>query len=356
MELTTRRIRLKRNRDAYQLRPDSVMPYMVGTTEAVEKGLYLRRYGVPYEGIAHVLGHSAMYWYRATQALGRPSIVGSTVKDPEAIPPHLTVDEKHTWWWGERIYVAVTAAAGCFLGVGVAASADAVALSEAYGEFRQEATQLNPDYSPKSVNTDGWEGTQNAWKALFPGITLILCFLHTVLGIQQRCRRVSHVFQQVTDKLWHLYNSLNPRQFAQRLRRLWEWANDPKTDLPEAVRQKLLSLKAKAPQFTVTFQMPTAARTSNQVDRLMNYQDRILYAMQYFHGTWESTQQALRAMALLWNFHPYTRKVQAMEPHSMSPFEDLNGFRYHDNWLRNLLIASSLNGRGTGKPVKHKLE
>jgi hypothetical protein len=85
--LTTRRIRLKTNGEAYQIRPDTVMPYMVGMSEEVEKGLYLRRYGVPYEGIAHVLGHSAMYWYRATQALGRPSIVGSTVKDPEAIPP-----------------------------------------------------------------------------------------------------------------------------------------------------------------------------------------------------------------------------------------------------------------------------
>lgn len=85
--MRTRRIRLKGTRTAYQLRPDTVMPYMVGTTEDVEKGLYLRRYGVPYEGIAHVLGHSAMFWYRATQALGRPSIVGSTVKDPDAIPP-----------------------------------------------------------------------------------------------------------------------------------------------------------------------------------------------------------------------------------------------------------------------------
>lgn len=67
--MTTRRIRLKCNRDSYQIRPDTVMPYMVGTTEEVEKGLYLRRYGVPYEGIAHVLRHSAMYWYRATQAM-----------------------------------------------------------------------------------------------------------------------------------------------------------------------------------------------------------------------------------------------------------------------------------------------
>jgi hypothetical protein len=48
MELTTRRIRLKRNREAYQLRPDTVMPYMVGTTEEVEKGLYLRRFNPNY--------------------------------------------------------------------------------------------------------------------------------------------------------------------------------------------------------------------------------------------------------------------------------------------------------------------
>jgi len=90
MKLTTRRIRLKRNGSAYQLRPDRVMPYMIGMTEAVEKGLYLRRYGVPYEGIAHVLGHSAMYWYRATQAMGRVSIVGSTVKNPDVFPPSLS--------------------------------------------------------------------------------------------------------------------------------------------------------------------------------------------------------------------------------------------------------------------------
>jgi hypothetical protein len=137
---------------------------------------------------------------------------------------------------------------------------------------------------------------------------------------------------------------------------LYEWAKDPKTDRPDAVRQKLLSLKAKAPQFRVTVELPAAARTSHQVDRLINYQDRLLDAMQYFHGTLDAATQALSAMAMLWNFHPYCRKVQALEPHSMSPFEDLNGFRYHDHWLRNRLIASALNGRGTGRPVKHKLE
>jgi hypothetical protein len=242
-----------------------------------------------------------------------------------------------------RIYIAVTAALGCFLGVGIARSADAKSLSKAYRGFQQEAQQLNRDYQPQSVNTDGWEGTQLAWTTLFPGITLVLCFLHTVLGIQQRCRRLSEVRHTVTDKLWYLYQSRTRSQFAQRLRRLHEWASSSETDLPDAVRQKLLGLKSKAPLFTVAFDLPDAARTSNQVDRLMNYQDRLLYAMQYFHGSLASATQALRAMALLWNFHPYCRKVRSVPPYVRSPFEALNGFRYHDHWLRNLWIATSLN-------------
>ena len=245
--------------------------------------------------------------------------------------------------------------AGLFLGVSVSETADATGLEQAYGEFQREAYQLNPRYLPQSVNADGWEATQQAWKALFPHISVVLCFLHTIMGIQRLCRRSSSLFQVVSDKLWHWYDSLTPRQFGQRLRRLLEWAKGADNPLADNVRQKLLALRQKVNRLKIAFELPGIYRTSNQVDRLMNYQERLLYAMQYFHGTLDSAKQTLRAMALLWNFHPYCCKVQAMEPHSMSPFEDLNGFRYHDNWLRNFLIASSLNGRGTGKPIKHKL-
>lgn len=254
------------------------------------------------------------------------------------------------------MYIAVTAAVGCFLGVSVTQRADTEALKQAYREFQFAAHQSNPEYCPQSVNTDGWQATQQAWNALFPGITIVLCFLHLVLCVQQLCRRTAGGFKQVSNKLWHLYASDNRWQFAQRLRRLVEWAKCPEHDLPDKAGQKLMNLPAKAPQLKVTFELPDAYRTSNQVDRLMNYQDRILYAMQYFHGTLEAARQELRAMALLWNFHPYSRKVQALEPHSMSPFEDLNGFRYHDNWLCNFLIASSCNGRGTAKHNQHKLD
>ena len=77
--------------------------------------------------------------------------------------------------------------------------------------------------------------------------------------------------------------------------------------------------------------------------------------MQYFHGNQKSANQALRAMALLWNFHPYCQKIQRDCLSTRSPFRDLNGFSYHNHWLRNLLIASSLNGRGIGRFLEHKL-
>jgi len=65
---------------------------------------------------------------------------------------------------------------------------------------------------------------------------------------------------------------------------------------------------------------------------------------QIVFGTEDSARLHVRAMALLWNFHPYGSRTTASDLHWCSPFKDLNGFEYHENWLRNLLIAGSMNG------------
>ena len=62
--LPMRRIKLKQNDQVYQLRPDFVMPYMVGKTDEVDKPMFLRQFGVPFEALAYVFGRDAMYWYR----------------------------------------------------------------------------------------------------------------------------------------------------------------------------------------------------------------------------------------------------------------------------------------------------
>ncbi|EAM51252.1 hypothetical protein CwatDRAFT_4432 [Crocosphaera watsonii WH 8501] len=104
----------------------------------------------------------------------------------------------------------------------------------------------------------------------------------------------------------------------------------------------------------MAYEMPGCYRTSNQIDRLMNYQDRILDDMQYFHGTIEAARLQMRAHALLWNFHPYGRRKLDGGSDFRSPFEALNGFSFNINWLHNLLLAGSLNGYRTVSPPCYK--
>ncbi len=103
-------------------------------------------------------------------------------------------------------------------------------------------------------------------------------------------------------------------------------------------------IAANVARYSQAYPHPGAPRTTNMVSRLINYQDRILQDMQLFHGTVQSANLAARAMALLWNFHPYGSRTRSGAPDRVSPFFDLNGFQYHDNWLHNLLIAASRAG------------
>jgi hypothetical protein len=63
----------------------------------------------------------------------------------------------------------------------------------------------------------------------------------------------------------------------------------------------------------------------------------------YLKGKNQTAEKSVTAFCIAHNFRPYapaTVKKQNMR----SPFEKLNGFQYHDNWLQNMLIATSRNG------------
>jgi hypothetical protein len=337
--LRLRRIKLKATGEVFLVRPSWVLPYLVAKTNAVEKALYLRQWGVPFAALAYVFGRNAMFYYRAWLSLGRPTITGTTVKKAADLPLHLLADEKHTWLNGQRHYVATTVGQGCFLGATVVVEASTEALQAGYGEFLVEARDLAPAYHPETVCTDGWKATREAWQLLVPTVTLLLCFLHSVLKIEERCRGALR--QQVRGMAWHVYQARTKAEFGQRVRRLREWA---RVQLCGPVQETVLKLCALTEQFTLAYDFPAAARTTNGIDRLMDYQDRVLYQMRYFHGTHKSARVAARAMALQWNFHPYSVRAQRQGT-KRSPFEALNGFQYHDNWLHNLLTAASMGGR-----------
>jgi hypothetical protein len=338
-DLIVRRIKLKATGAVVTIHPSFVMPYMIARTEEVEKALYLRQWGGPFDALAYVFGRDAMFWYRAWLAFGRPSLLGTTVKDAQQVPLDLVADEKVTWVAGQEVYVPTTVGGGCFLGVSVVAAADTAALETGYGEFAQEAHALAPTYQPRSVCTDGWHATREAWRRLLPKIALVLCFLHSVL--KSKDRGTGALRHQVLVRVWHVYQAPTKRQFAQRLRRLAEWTP---THRSGAVAPMVLKRCRRRTDFTPAYDCPQAHRTSHAVDRLLNSQDRVRYAMRYGHATTVRARLAVRAMARQWNFHPYGPRLRRDQPARVSPFHDLNGFQSHPNWLHNLLIASSLGG------------
>ena len=112
-EVKLRRIKLTSTAEVFTLRPSFLLPYGSARTEEVEKALYLRQWGVPFDALAYVFGRNAMFWYRAWLSLGRPNLVGTTVKNAAQMPLDLVADEKITWLAGEEVVVPTTVGGGC---------------------------------------------------------------------------------------------------------------------------------------------------------------------------------------------------------------------------------------------------
>lgn len=337
-----RRIIINATGEVFNIRPSFVLPYMTERTVNVEKAIFFRRFNVPYWALTCAYGRNDMFWYRLEMSFGRNSIVGTTVKDPECLPKDLTGDEKHTRLNGEKVYIATTAGGDCILGASVAASAGTEDLTKAYGVFQSEALDVDPEYSPDTVNIDGWEPTRQAWKNLFPLVTVILCFLHAFLSIKRCCtKKARELLNEIGDKVWNVYEAKAKPAFSQRIRRLREWADNLK---PGVVKDKILSLCDKKDEFIKAYDFPGAHRTSNMIDRMMKWQDEYLFNRKYFHGTLESAETAIRAWAVLRNFQPYCSRVNGADTELTSAAGRLNGFQYSENWLENLLVSASMCG------------
>jgi hypothetical protein len=321
----------------YWLRPSFALPYMVGTVEELEGPLLLATYGVPFWLLTKVFGHNDMYWYRLVERLGRNSLVGTTVRQPERLPQHLAADEHHADWSGQKGYLATTAAEGCLLGIGLTSGSDEEHLTAAYEDFAAEARDLDPDYAPLTVNTDGWFATQNTFQKLFSTIQVVLCFLHGFLKIRDRCRKDFDLHTRV----WDVYRAATAEEFLRRMEDLKTWSQTQ--GLPALVQQMLGKLFKRASEYSVAYAHPGCRRTSNMVDRLMNRMNRLLYAGRGLHGNRAASERRLRGWALLLNYRDFAPR-SGLKRQYRSPAHRLNQFAYHQHWLHNLMTATSLLG------------
>jgi hypothetical protein len=337
--LRLRRVECNASGCSFTVRPSCVLPYMAGWTDDVEDALFLRRFGVPFWALAHVKGHGPSYWHRIEVGLGRYSIVGTTVRRQD-VPADLVADEHHQTRDGEKVFIATVVAEGCCLGASVVDTADEVGLTAGYGTFKQEARDLAPDYSPETVNLDGWKAGRLAWEGLFPLAVVLRCFLHGWLSIRDGCKK--HVqFQTLSEKVWEAYRAEDRRTFSQRVRRLREWAE---RTLSGEILERTLRLCGRVQEYGTAYAHPDGHRTSTMLDRVMRSMNGYFDGCQHLHGSAEASDLHVRAWALLHNFAPWSPQAARANDEWHSPAERLNQHRYHDNWLHNLLVSASLAG------------
>jgi hypothetical protein len=337
--LRTRRVECKATGRSFSVRPSFVLPYMAGWTDEVEKPLFLRRFGVPFWALARVFGHDPMYWYRLEVSLGRNSVVGTTVRRAD-LPGDLVADEHHQTHDGEKVFITTVVAQGCCLGASVVDTADEVGLARGYGVFQQETRDIDPGYSPKTVNTDGWKATRLAWAGLFSLAVVLRCYLHGWLSIRDGCKK-HQSFPALSEKVWHAYHAKDRRTFSQRLRRLREWAE---RSLSGEIKEKALKLCGRGGQYGEAYKHPGGHRTSVMLDRVMRGMNGYWVGCQHLHGSEQARERHARAWALLFNFTPWGPEALRANGQWRSPAERLNRHRYHDDWLQNLLVSASLGG------------
>lgn len=342
-----RRIKIKGTSERYSIYPSYILPYMVSeTSEEVSNAMLLLHYGVPYWLVSQILGKNDSYWERIECSIGRKSIVGTSVYNTNNLPKNYVADEKISFWNNQEVYIGMTSSEECVLGLSVSKTSDEAGLKEAYGVFKAEALQIRPNFSPESVNTDAWAATRKVWKELFPKMTLLLCFLHSVLKIRNIATKKCEQAPIIITQMWEAYHAKDEVEFCDKLFDLQQYANDEVEN--DKIKDAIGKVVKKIGDFAVAYRLDSPYRTSNMVDRQMKFLDRLLFKRQYFHGDLQTVEDKLRAWALIHNFAhfcPRTKQYKLKQYNSStSRVEQMNGFKYHHNWLQNLIIAGSMNG------------
>ena len=116
-------------------------------------------------------------------------------------------------------------------------------------------------------------------------------------------------------------------------------------DLPGWMRAALNKVQSRVSRYSIAYDHPDAHRTSNMVDRTLQFMKRHLFATRYFHGNLQAAESGIRGWSLIQNFAPSCPATRKKHDGKESSAVRLNGFRYSESWLENLLISASLQAR-----------
>ncbi len=276
------------------------MPSRIARTDAVDKALSRRQWGGPFAARASVCGRDALGWSRAWLTFGRPSLLGTTVKDPQQGPTDRVADAPRTWGARPPVSVPTPVGGGGVLGVRVVAAATTAAWETGDSECARAAQARAPDSPPRAVCTAGGEATRQPWRRLLPTITLVRGLLHALLT--RKDRGTGALRPQGLARAWKVSQATPKRPGAPRLRRVAAWTPTPRRG---AVAVLGLQRCRRRADCTPASDGPQAPRTAQAVDRLRHSHDRRLDARRSCHATparaaGSTRQGAARELSPVW--------------------------------------------------------
>ena len=159
------------------------------------------------------------------------------------------MDEHHSKLIGHKVYIATTVGDKLFLGAAISPGVHYEDLAKAYGTFKQEATQVYPDYRIATINIDGFSSTKKTVNTLFKEAKILRCFLHGFLKIRNCGTKAYELyFSAVSQRVWNCYHAKTKREFAQRIQSLREFSElIPESPFKDSILTQVVSFHRKNP-------------------------------------------------------------------------------------------------------------
>jgi len=341
--VTIWRVQCKHCKAVFTVLPHFVLRYSSLKPEKAKQALLATYGGLSLELCAIVCNVSPMSIYRVLSSFGKAKLVQLLVRCGLPLPQYFQGDEKHSHCLGEKVYLPTIVEGRVIWHLGYTTDKSAQSFQESYGEFKDAALEVEPEYEPKGILTDSFESTIKSLGILFPKARIGNCLLHATRSVGQKLKSVtSSVRRSLKSDFYNLFKERNePKpmklfRLGQKLRRFAEkitktTGKDNGTRIKEWIHRKKQG-------WFVLFNDSNMPAMSTCLDQAHNAIDRKLFMMKGFHHEKGNQKYFINGIALLYNVIPYQRRAKNK---GKCGIEVQGGNLPTRDWFLNLQILTS---------------
>jgi len=336
------RLQCKCCKKTWSVLPEFALRYCGLSPEKAMKCLYNTYYGSSLAVNSNLFEVSAMTQYSYICAIGRFDLVKMLINCHLALPQFIICDEKHSRCQGEAVYLPTIVSGRVIWNLDYSKGLTEPELIKSYGEFKQSALAISPDYCPKGILTDGFASTIKCMKALYFTAIIGICLFHASLLICRTLKKTLGDKAEVLSKsFFNIFGKLGTKDWlpvfkaGQRIRRYKEKLKKIAGEAASPIAEWIDRKKSGWYKVIETEKMP---KTTTLLDQAHNAIERKLFNMKQFHHTNGRQVDFLKGFAMLYNIIPYQTRAKNADKCGI---QVEGGILPTNNWMLNLQILTS---------------